>query len=133
MDQQTNGNACKLLGKFLTEEIDYLRSLPKDHLPTPGSGRWKGRFKVIVDCENMDEMGLPYFITSYNAKPVLIRGFETISWLERMTSLMQISPCDCSNDTFFFYCSGEDYFELDADNFRSGVIVRQGLIYLYEM
>lgn len=34
---------------------------------------WRGRFKVAVRCENIDQFGLPAFITSYNSKPVLIR------------------------------------------------------------
>lgn len=36
------------------------------------------RFKVVVACNNIDEFGLPSFITSYNAKPVLIRNTGTL-------------------------------------------------------
>jgi hypothetical protein len=39
---------------------------------------WRGRFKVICSCTNLDEMGLPQAITSYNAKPVLIRRTGTL-------------------------------------------------------
>jgi hypothetical protein len=39
---------------------------------------WRGRFKVICGCSNLDEMGLPQFITSYNQKPVLIRRTGTL-------------------------------------------------------
>lgn len=38
---------------------------------------WAGRFKVILSCENLEEFKLPSFITSYNAKPVLIRNTAT--------------------------------------------------------
>jgi hypothetical protein len=34
---------------------------------------WRGRFKVINFCSNLEEMGVPSVIMSYNAKPVLIR------------------------------------------------------------
>ena len=34
---------------------------------------WKARFKVICSCLNLDEIGVPSMISSYNAKPVLIR------------------------------------------------------------
>ena len=33
---------------------------------------WLGRFKLAVRCENINEFGLPGFIKSYNAKPLLI-------------------------------------------------------------
>ena len=39
---------------------------------------WRARFKVIANCSNLDEMGLPHFVTAYNAKPVLIRRTGTI-------------------------------------------------------
>jgi hypothetical protein len=38
------------------------------------SSPWRSRFKTCVRCENIDEFNLPSFITSYNAKPVLIRN-----------------------------------------------------------
>jgi hypothetical protein len=36
------------------------------------------RFKVVVSCSNIDQFGFPSFITSYNAKPVLIRNTGTL-------------------------------------------------------
>jgi hypothetical protein len=39
---------------------------------------FRGRFKVINSCSNIEEMGLPNAITAYNAKPVLIRRTGTI-------------------------------------------------------
>ena len=39
---------------------------------------WRGRFKVIASCSNLVELGMPSMITSYNAKPVLIRKTSTI-------------------------------------------------------
>lgn len=41
------------------------------------SSTWHGRFKVTLRCENMEQFGLPSFITSYNAKPVLLRNTST--------------------------------------------------------
>lgn len=39
---------------------------------------WKQRFKVICSCSNLSELGFPSMITSYNAKPVLIRRTGSI-------------------------------------------------------
>ncbi len=39
---------------------------------------WRGRFKVIASCSNLTELGMPSMVTSYNAKPVLIRKTSTI-------------------------------------------------------
>jgi hypothetical protein len=38
------------------------------------ASKFKGRFKVIITGKNLEQFGLPSFITSYNAKPVLIRN-----------------------------------------------------------
>lgn len=38
---------------------------------------WRSRFKIICSCLNLDQMGLPSMIVSYNAKPVLIRRTGT--------------------------------------------------------
>ena len=35
-------------------------------------------FQVINSCTNLEELGMPQYITSYNAKPVLIRRTGTI-------------------------------------------------------
>lgn len=42
------------------------------------SSVWKNKFKVSTRCENIDQFGLPSFITSYNAKPVIIRNTGTV-------------------------------------------------------
>ena len=42
--------------------------------PTTIPMDWMGRFKVTIRCENIEEFGLPSFITAYNAKPILIRN-----------------------------------------------------------
>jgi len=42
-----------------------------DHDP---NSPYRSRFKITVRCDNIEEFGLPSFITSYNAKPVLIRN-----------------------------------------------------------
>mmetsp|Transcript_31774 Transcript_31774/g.53593 ORF Transcript_31774/g.53593 Transcript_31774/m.53593 type:complete len:688 (-) Transcript_31774:254-2317(-) len=39
---------------------------------------WRGRFKVINSCTNLDELGIPTAISSYNAKPILIRRTGSI-------------------------------------------------------
>ena len=39
---------------------------------------WRSRFKVITFCSNLDEMGVPSVISSYNAKPVIIRRTGSI-------------------------------------------------------
>ena len=39
----------------------------------PVDPAWRARFKVINFCSNLEEMGVPSVIMSYNAKPVLIR------------------------------------------------------------
>lgn len=39
---------------------------------------WKARFKVIASCLNMEELGVPSMVTSWNAKPVLIRRTSTL-------------------------------------------------------
>lgn len=52
----------------------------------PSDPAWKARFKVIASCLNMSEMGMPSIVTSYNAKPVLIRKtssvFKTPKYIE---------------------------------------------------
>ena len=34
---------------------------------------WRSRFKVIASCLNLEELGMPSVVRSFNAKPVLIR------------------------------------------------------------
>jgi len=40
---------------------------------------WRGRFKVINSCTNLDELGIPSAISAYNAKPIMIRRTGSIS------------------------------------------------------
>lgn len=54
----------------------YCREAPHEYKNSSSS--WYGRFKLITRCENIDEFGLPSFITSYNAKPILIRNTCTM-------------------------------------------------------
>eukprot|EP01038_Epipyxis_sp_PR26KG_P012175 gene12175-16305_t len=44
----------------------------------PVDPAWRGRFKVIASCTNLEEMGMPSSIVAWNAKPVLIRRTGTI-------------------------------------------------------
>lgn len=56
--------AIKLFAKFCQHaETDYA---------------WRSRFKVITYCSNLDEIGVPSVISSYNAKPVIIRRTSSI-------------------------------------------------------
>lgn len=54
----------------------YCREAPE--LDANPKSIWKGRFKAMFRTENMDEFGLPSFITAYNAKPVLINKTGTL-------------------------------------------------------
>mmetsp|Transcript_9107 Transcript_9107/g.13579 ORF Transcript_9107/g.13579 Transcript_9107/m.13579 type:complete len:603 (+) Transcript_9107:42-1850(+) len=44
----------------------------------PVDAEWRGRFKVINSCTNLEQLGMPAVIVSYNAKPVLIRRTGSI-------------------------------------------------------
>jgi hypothetical protein len=68
-DLSTAPPAVKLLADYCMEapEIDRDSSSP-----------WRGRFKTIIKCENIDNYTLPGLITQYNAKPVLIKNTGTL-------------------------------------------------------
>ena len=68
-DLEKASPAVKLLARFCEEA-------PAGY--TDSSSTWHGRFKLVTRCENIEEFGLPSFITSYNAKPVLIRNTSTM-------------------------------------------------------
>jgi hypothetical protein len=55
---------------------DYVKESPE--CENASSNPWRGRFKITIRCDNIEEFGLPSFITSYNAKPVLIRNTGTM-------------------------------------------------------
>ena len=55
----TASNAVKLFAQYCEK--------------APTDPAWSGRFKVICYCSNLDELGVPSAIASFNAKPVLIR------------------------------------------------------------
>lgn len=65
-------DTCKQLSNLATASpavrlfAQYCEKAPIDPL-------WRGRFKVICNCLNLEELGMPSAITTYNAKPVLIR------------------------------------------------------------
>jgi hypothetical protein len=42
------------------------------------SSDWIGRTKVFVRCDNLNELKLPKFLHTYNAKPALIRESGTL-------------------------------------------------------
>ena len=70
--------AAKMLAEFMNSgtpvSSNYGNTDFTPPVETASFAKWKGRFKVILNCNNIDEFGLPSFITSYNAKPVLIRN-----------------------------------------------------------
>ncbi len=65
LNVETASPAVKLLA-------GYCKNAPSEQ--NNSRSTWFGRFKLIIKCENIDEFGLPSFITSYNGKPVLIRN-----------------------------------------------------------
>lgn len=64
---------------------DYCKEAPAKI--TDSYSQWYGRFKICIRCDNIEEFGLPSFITSYNAKPVLIRNTGSI---HRGTNYMEM-------------------------------------------
>ncbi len=62
---ETASPAVKLL-------VGYCRNAPAEQ--NDSYSTWFGRFKLILRCENVEQFGLPSFITSYNGQPVLIRN-----------------------------------------------------------
>lgn len=63
-DLSTASPAIKLFAKYCEHaETDFA---------------WRSRFKVITYCSNLEEMGVPNVIISYNAKPVIIRRTGSI-------------------------------------------------------
>ncbi len=59
--------------------MDYCANAPIACAPdVTANSPWKNKFKVSTRCENIDNFGLPSFITSYNAKPVIIRNTGTV-------------------------------------------------------
>ena len=68
-DDSLTPSALKLLKSYLSEApVAFQR------FGISNSNPWVGRFKLTARIENLDEFGLPSFITAYNAKPVLIRN-----------------------------------------------------------
>jgi hypothetical protein len=60
---------------------NYCKMAPEAQAQSAWSGAanpWVGRFKAAVRCDNIEQFGLPSFITAYNAKPVLIRNTGTL-------------------------------------------------------
>ena len=41
--------------------------------------KWRGRFKLICKCLNLDDFGIPAAISQYNGKPILIRKTGTVT------------------------------------------------------
>lgn len=56
---------------------------------------WRARFKVVCSCENMDQLGVPQLISSYNATPVVIRKtgsvFKGAGYIEKNLHIHKFS------------------------------------------
>jgi len=50
---------------------DYCMNAPE--LINDNRSEYKGKFKICVRCENIEEFGLPSFISQWNSKPALIK------------------------------------------------------------
>lgn len=51
--------------------------------------KFMGRFKLITSADNLEEMGLPKWIASWNGKPVLIKRSGTTGFLYQKPSCME--------------------------------------------
>jgi hypothetical protein len=80
--RDATNTATKMMAEYMNSGAEVSSAYGKTDFTapkeTPEYKKWKGRFKVILNALNMDEFGLPGFITSYNAKPVLIRNTGTL-------------------------------------------------------
>lgn len=85
--------------------VSYLKEGPESDA-SPRSN-WRGRFKTMVHCRDIETFRLPSFITAYNAKPVLIRQTGTL-------------------------LRGDNYVELDINVHRFGSAPKQALTILKE-
>lgn len=80
-DMKTASGAVKLFAEYCKEApVSYKDS----------GSNWHGRFKLMSRCENIEEFGLPSFITSYNAKPCLIRKTVTLFQGETEHSYLEV-------------------------------------------
>ncbi len=77
-DVETASPAVRLLARY----YEHAPAQQKDSYSD-----WFGRFKLILRCENIDEFGLPSFITSYNGKPVLIRNTGELNIVNTNTTV----------------------------------------------
>ena len=55
---------------------EYCMKAPE--LDNDSRSEHKGKFKVCVRCENIEEFGIPTFISQWNAKPALIKQTGTL-------------------------------------------------------
>lgn len=80
--------------------VDYCQNAPE--VDANPDSKYRGKFKVIVNCDNINDFGLPSFITGYNAKPVLIRNTGTL-------------------------IRGDRYIEMDINVHRFNSLAKKGL------
>ena len=92
-DVKTISGATKLFA-------DYCSKAPE--MADDSTNPFRGRFKITLRCDNIDEFGLPSFITSYNSKPVLIRNTGTL-------------------------VRGEKYIEMDINVHKFGSVPKKAL------
>lgn len=72
-DLPTAPPAVQLLARYCSEAPDAFEKFGC----SSSQNEWVGRLKLLLRCEDIEQFGLPSFITSYNAKPVLIRNTGT--------------------------------------------------------
>ena len=82
---------------------EYCKKAPE--LDNDSKSEFRGKFKVCVRCENIEEFGLPTFISQWNAKPALIKQTGTLT-------------------------RGPNYIEMDINGHRFNSIAKGALLSL---
>ena len=82
---------------------DYCMNAPE--LMNDNRSDYKGKFKICVRCENIEEFGLPSFISQWNAKPALIKQTGTL-------------------------IRGSNYIEMDINGYKFNSIAKGALLSL---
>ena len=69
-DLSTAPPSVALLAQYCNEAPEMDKDL---------NSEWRGRFKAIIRCENIEIFNFPPLITGYNSKPVLIKQTGTLT------------------------------------------------------
>lgn len=84
---------------------NFHSNAPEGLLPTSGDLDIKERLKLLPQLDNIDDLGLPGWITGYNGKPALIQKSGVIN-------------------------RGDDYLEIGINLFRFGFLTKKGMHFL---